>query len=101
MYLVLFLIFLKLRNHPLKAILIIIGFICMMYLASPNYIDDAHEIPNLPWSLNYVKELLGIENNFIALLFTVVARSPSFIWCKRKIIGRGNRAIFGLGYSRT
>ena len=40
--------FLKLRNHPLKAILIIIGFICMMYLASPNYIDDAHEIPNLP-----------------------------------------------------
>lgn len=81
--------FLKLRNHPLKAILIIIGFICMMYLASPNYIDDAHEIPNLPWSLNYVKELLGIENNFIALLFTVVARVLLLFGAREKLLGEG------------
>ena len=42
----------------------------MMYLASPNYIDDAHEIPNLPWSLNYVKELLGLKQFYSLIVYS-------------------------------
>jgi hypothetical protein len=81
--------FLKLRNHPFRAILIIMGFGCAMYFASPNYVADAHEIPDRPWGLNYIKELLGIENNFLALLLTVVARVLLLFGAREKLLGEG------------
>ena len=81
--------FLKLRNNPLKAMLIIISFVCVIYFASPNYAVDVHLIPNLPWSLNYIKELLGIENSFVALLLTFIARVFLLFGAREKLFGEG------------
>ena len=38
---------------------------------------------------NYIKELLGIENNFLALLLTVVARVLLLFGAREKLLGEG------------
>jgi hypothetical protein len=81
--------FLKLRHNPFKAMIIIITFVCLIYFSSPNYASDVHLLPNIPWSLNYVKELLDIENSFIALPLMLVARVFLLFGAREKLFGEG------------
>ena len=82
-------LFLKLRNNPLKAMIIIISFVFLIYFSAPNYASDVHLLPNIPWSLNYVKELFEIENSFIAIILMSIARVFLLFGAREKLFGEG------------
>lgn len=81
--------FLKLRNNPLRAVMIVFSFSCILYFLSIGYMDDLHLLPSLPWSLNYVKELLGIESNLVALLVGFLARVLLLFGGREKLFTEG------------
>ncbi len=90
-------LFLKLRNTPLLGILITFGFICAFYFLSLGYIPDPHHLPSLPWSLNYIKELLGIETNFVALLLGLPIRLLLLFGAREKLFGEGIEPFLVVG----
>ena len=68
-------IFLKLRNKPLIAVLLSVSFaLVIIYSAWYDGLLPGVDASNWPWSLSYIKQLLDIENNFVAVVVTFISR---------------------------
>ena len=80
-------LFLKLRKKPIFAILISLGFLIFFYFLSgglgPLIESDR------PWSLIYMKELLGLNYNLIVLPLLFIARVILLFGAREKVYGEG------------
>jgi hypothetical protein len=81
--------FLKLRNNYLFLIFLITFFSVGFYFVTYSYWVDLHLLPTLPWSPNYLKEILGIENSIIILLAGVIVRALLLFGAREKLMGEG------------
>tara|TARA_B100000989_G_scaffold299019_1_gene292023 strand:+ start:2881 stop:3915 length:1035 start_codon:yes stop_codon:yes gene_type:complete len=89
-------LFLKLRNKPVIAILVSLGFVLSFYFLSLGYLVGL-DPSSRPWSLNYTKELLGLNNNFIALPVLFIARILLLFGAREKLYGEGIEPFFVWG----
>ena len=82
--------FLKLRNKPLIGILICFCFTFgILYSTWYDGLVVGISPSNWPWSLNYMKELLGIENNFVGLIATFFSRVILLFGAREKLHNLG------------
>ena len=79
-------IFLKLRNKPLIAVLLSVSFaLVIIYSAWYDGLLPGVDASNWPWSLSYIKQLLDIENNFVAVVVTFISRVILLFGAREKL----------------
>lgn len=82
--------FVKLRNKPIMAILVCIVFTSgIIYVSWWDGLVVGVNPKSWPWNITYVKDLLGVENNFIALLATFISKIILLFGAREKLHNLG------------
>jgi len=80
--------FLRLKNSLLIRVLLVSCFVLLFFILSIGYLPGLNP-SGRPWSLQYVEELLGIENIILVLLVTLLARLLILFGGREKLYGDG------------
>lgn len=79
---------LKMRKRPVLGIILSSVFVYFFYYMYGIHLDGLNP-SNRPWSLEYTKELLGINNTFLVLPILLIARLLLLFGAREKLYGEG------------
>lgn len=83
-------IFLKLRKKPILAIFLCSIFsFAILYTCLDVRLIEGLSVSSWPWTLSYVKDILGIQNDFIGLIATVISRIFLLFGAREKLHNLG------------
>ena len=83
-------LFLKLRKKPIKGIFLCSIFsFAILYASLDIRLIEGMSVSSWPWTLSYVKDLIGIQNDFIGLIATLISKIFLLFGAREKLHNLG------------